>query len=318
MARVGITLALLGGSLLACTGPLAGVLQHDLALKAFSVKILRGTVSDERDRGAEGEYSVEAGGLSQSLSWEPAVDSNEEHAQRLYEASRRLVSSITRKAEAEASFSDGTVGGYPGRHWELPLSTGEYMRGSTWTCAEAGVQVSLITGASSKALATELHQKSLDAAHCVATPVALDAQRIAWRFTDSAAAWTPVPEAEEDGVGEWVHADGDRTLRLVHSSSMKSLEKGFCRATLELVRDRVLETATLAPGSESFADTLRGCEIAFEALTDDVQLGYRVRQVDCTQEEGFLAVCVGTAPLQDPEACFAPASCATGALPRGG
>ncbi len=318
MARVGTPLAILGLSALACTGPLAGMLQQDLAMKAFSVKILRGTVSDNRDRGAEGEYSVEAGGLSQSLSWEPAVDANEEHALRLYEASRRLVSSITQKDEAEATFSDGTVAGYPGRHWVLPLTTGESMRGSTWTCAEAGVQVSLITAASSASLATELHQQSLFAAKCVATSIALDAQRNAWRFTDTAGAWSPVPEAEEDGVGEWVNVDGDRTLRLVHSSSMKSLEKGFCRATLELVRDRVLEEAAMVPGSETFVDTLRGCEIAFDTLSDEVQVGYRVRQVDCSQEEGFLAVCVGSAPLKDPEGCFAPASCATGAVPRGG
>jgi len=294
------------------------MMQHDVALKAFSIKVLRGKVTDERDRGAEGEYSAESGGLSQSLSWEPAVDSNEEHARRLYDATRRLVTSITNKTEPEANFTDAMVAGYPARQWELPLTTGEYMLGSTWTCAEAGVQVSLVTGGSSKSLATELHQQSLAAAQCARAPVALDAQRNAWRFNDSAGSWTPVPEAEEDGVGEWSHADGDRTLRLVHTSSMKSLEKGFCRATLELVRDRVLEEAALAPGSESFVDTLRGCEIAFETLSDDLHLGYRVRQVDCPQEQGFLAVCVGSAPLQDVEGCFAPASCATTALPRGG
>lgn len=296
--------------LLAC----AGVLEPELAprsYRAVSLDLLDGTVSEERDLGAQGDVSVEWLTESQSLNWDP-VDPGLDATGRMLEhwgGVELVLANLPDAPPLEASGPvTSTVDGQDAASMEGILGQ-EILLVTTWLCPTTGVGLTL-SSTGIPARARKLHDATLASARCGNELVGLDVTATSWAFTGDPRRWTPQPA--DPGDGQWVRDDGEVTLVAASLDSLLDHDlPGLCLTTMRQVHENLAATYTFDESRTSFADTPDGCTYAFEGRTDDRLVHGRIQHTDCGGGRAYTLTCLVFGDGDPLHACKDTLTCAS-------
>ncbi|MCB9669433.1 MAG: hypothetical protein H6736_10265 [Alphaproteobacteria bacterium] len=246
----------------------------------FRIDLLDGTVDEDVDHGAEGDYDVSAGLSTQALSWVP-VDPDEDlvaHVDRLALAMEAL-SAANDLETGPASYEDGVVDGQVARTVSFEAS-GATIVSSSWDCPAAGVRGTLTSTGLFGTRGT--HDAALASVVCGQEPVALELPE-AFRFTGDAS-WRSILQGE---LASWQHEDG----RLLLVTGQSAIGDDF--STCGVMIDLFLSSQDLLVEPEGPATTAApdGCVRTVRGPWEGDPASARVRYRSC-RDRGYLAVCL--------------------------
>lgn len=276
MARAsGALLATTVGFVLACGGVRP---THHLDRAGFTIDLPSGTVTDDSDNGAEGDYDVEFGLSTESLSWQPADTPVVEHVDGLWEAAQLIVQGEDDVALGTPVFTNGTVAGQRSRRFVV-LVSGATLISTTWVCPQSGVMVTLnSTGVFG---VEDRHADALETVTCKLEPAELVIPP-SWSF-HGGPGWTDESSTE---VGSWTKDDVH--VQVVGMSRLDD-DGSVCAAALEIFlrNQEILEVAPAGPTRPAPP----GCEQTGTGVTvDGESVAYLLRYRQCP-ERGQVLLC---------------------------
>jgi len=282
-----------GALVLGCAG-FVGTNQVDR--EGFSLEMLDGTVTEDRDQGAAGDYNVEFALTTQSLSWQPILpdESLEDTATSLRVAMIALLAEEDLEVTGEPPLVPGTVDGEPSIAFELEVD-GARIHSTSWTCADAGLQITLNT--TGLAVGSR-HEASVASVRCKHDPVELRRDEPQFVFTGSEARW---PEGGEPDPGDyaWDRVDGAMSVYVNPMTGTIGDELSACHVLMDIAIDNLgLE---LDPEANRFEALDGGCIRDFRASDAEGGASGRFVYRRCGAD-GFMATCIAQA-REDSRTC---------------
>ncbi len=293
---------------LACSG-LGDTATKTYANQAVSMQLMDGTVITDSDHGNEGDYDLESGLTSQSLSWQP-IDPETTLEQDFDLYKRAMVEILTSSPDfdAPATMPDAqsiTVSGQPGTSWTIPIGPSQ-LTSAMWDCPAAGVRITLTTTALMGA--SKLQQTSLDSAVCKTELVA--AQEVhTYRFLGAKSDWTET--AAHSNSTEYESIDGSVFVTVASQNSLMDPElPELCQSAMNLaIGEMTNGEVTLDPGKERQADRPDGCSRDWEGtIAMGGTMKGRFEHRACGQD-GYMLTCIVTDERTVNEVCTGLAGC---------